>query len=146
MYWPEFAKLEPELAARGRELLAEAHGYVFLATIRRDGSPRLHPIVPILSDRGLIIAVKQTSPKLADIRRDPRIALHSTVLPPDDEEFSIRGIVHEVRGDEARQAAVAASGTDMPPDVMLLFEVELIRVGWATWPEQGKPIRQHWPK
>jgi Pyridoxamine 5'-phosphate oxidase len=144
MYWPQFAAAEPELAARGWELLAEQHGYVFLATVRADGSPRLHPIVPILGDRGPVVAVKQGSPKLADIRREPRIALHSTVLPPADEEFSIRGILREVIGPDARQAAVAGSDTAVPPDVMVLFELDLVDVGWATWPEQGRPLRERW--
>lgn len=57
-----------------------------------DGRPRLHPVAPILGDRGLFVAVQNRSPKLADLRSEPRMAPHSTVLPPDDEEFSIRGV------------------------------------------------------
>src|SRR4051794_7322335 len=109
MSWGAFAEQSPELARRGRELLAEEHGYVFLSTVTADGSPRIHPVAPILSDRGLFVAVACRSPKLADLRREPRIALHSTVMPPDDEEFSVRGVAREIEDEKARSAAVAGA-------------------------------------
>ena len=144
MYWPEFAAQEPELAALGRKLLAEEHGYVFLATVAKDGSPRVHPIVALIGDRGPIVAVKQGSPKLADLRRDPRLALHSTVHPPDDEEFSIRGIAHELVGPEARQAALEGATIGGSLDKMVLFELELLHIGHATWPSPGVTTRRRW--
>jgi Pyridoxamine 5'-phosphate oxidase len=144
MLWPAFAAQEPELAARGWELLAEEHGYVYLATVAPDGGPRLHPVAPIRADRGLFVAVMSRSPKLADIRREPRVALHTTVRPPDDEEFSIRGIAREVEGVEARAAAVAGArdGATLS-DAMTLFELDLLEIGWARW-EQGHPRRMRW--
>ncbi|WP_051858416.1 pyridoxamine 5'-phosphate oxidase family protein [Streptomyces cellulosae] len=144
MLWTQFAEQEPELALRGQELLAEEHGYVYLSTVSADGGPRLHPVAPVLSDRGLYVAVTRRSPKLADVRAEPRVALHSNVLPPDDEEFSVRGVVREVEDEDAREAAVAgARGGARLSDALALFEVDLVEVGWSRWSE-GKPTRRRW--
>jgi hypothetical protein len=144
MLWTEFAQQAPELAGRGWELLAEEHGYVYLATVAVDGSPRLHPVAPIRSERGLFVAVIRSSPKLADLRREPRMALHATVLPPDDEEFSVRGIAREVDSADARAAAVAgARGGATLREAMALFEIDLVEAGWARW-SAGRPSRKRW--
>jgi hypothetical protein len=69
--WTKFAEQEPDLAGRGRVLLAEEHGYAYLwSTVAADGGLRLHPVAPILN-RGLFVAVTRRSPKLADLRRTP---------------------------------------------------------------------------
>ena len=144
MLWTPFAERSPDLARRGRRLLAEEHGYVYLATVAADGSPRNHPVAPILSGRGLFVAVSRSSAKLADLRREPRIALHSTVLPPDDEEFWVRGTAREIEGEDDRQAAVsgAQSGAQLT-DAMALFEVDLAEAGWTRW-THGTPNRERW--
>ncbi len=71
MFWIAFAGQSPVLAARGRTLLTERHGYAYLATVTADSSPRVHPVAPIIGDNGLFVAVAHGSPKLADLRRDP---------------------------------------------------------------------------
>jgi hypothetical protein len=117
---------------------------VFLATVDTESAPRVHPIAPILSAQGLFMAIHRGSPKIRDIYRDPRIALHSTVLPPDDEEFSIRGVADEIVDESARVTSVArASGGAQLSDSLCLFEVDLVEVGWARW-KSGKPSRLHW--
>jgi hypothetical protein len=68
MLWTVFAEQKPDLAERGRLLLAEEHGYAYLSTVTAEGGPRLHPVAPILSDRGLFVAVQRRSPKLADLQ------------------------------------------------------------------------------
>jgi Pyridoxamine 5'-phosphate oxidase len=144
MLWTAFAEQSPDLARRGQELLAEEHGYVYLSTVAADGSPRIHPVAPILSHRGLFVAVSRRSPKLADLRGENRIALHSTVVPPSDEEFSVRGVVREIEDEDARRAAVvgARGGAELS-DALALFEVDLVEVGWAQW-SQGTPTRERW--
>jgi hypothetical protein len=43
--WAEFAHARPELAEAGRRLLYQfGVGLGFLATVRADGGPRLHPM------------------------------------------------------------------------------------------------------
>jgi hypothetical protein len=144
MLWPAFAEQSSQLARRGRRLLAEEHGYSYLATVAADGSPRLHPVAPILGDRGLFVAVRNRSPKLADLRSEPRMALHSTVLPPDDEEFSVRGISREITDGNARATAVlGARGGAQLSDKMVLFEIDLVEVSWTHW-LGGQPTRRSW--
>jgi hypothetical protein len=55
-------------------------GLGFLATTRSDGGPRVHPICPVLAEN--LYAFIVPGPKLADLRRDPRYALHSETFPP----------------------------------------------------------------
>lgn len=144
MLWEALAAAEPELAAVGERLLDEQHGYAILATVAADGSPRVHPVAPLLTGSGLFVAVTRTSPKLVDLRRDPRVALHSTVRPPADEEFALRGRACEV-SDPARRAAVAGvrrSGAELT-EALVLFAVDVRAVDWAVW-SAGAPRRRRW--
>jgi hypothetical protein len=144
MRWPDFAERAPELAGHGWRLLAERHGYAYLATTAADGSPRVHPVAPIRGERGLFVAVGRASPKLADLRRDPRMALHATVLPPDDEEFTLRGTAREIADPAERESAVAgATDGARLTERLALFEIDVLVAGWARWSGDA-PIRLHW--
>ena len=95
--WAEFAAKRPDLAAVGRRLLYSfGIGLGFLATVRADGGPRVHPICPVLTEAGLY-AMILPGPKLADLRRDPRYALHGETFPPpnQDDAFYLTGTVWE---------------------------------------------------
>jgi hypothetical protein len=76
MSWHTLTTANPELAAFGKERLHDQVAY--LATIRVDGSPRLHPVRPIVSNSHLFIFMEPTSPKRSDLRRDGRYVLHCT--------------------------------------------------------------------
>lgn len=96
--WKHFAQLRPDLAAAGGAMIKPgAVGLGFLATVRPDGGPRVNPICPVLTDDGLY-GFLVVGPKLGDLRRDPRYALHTeTVAPPDhDDAFSLKGEVRFV--------------------------------------------------
>lgn len=92
--WGDFAAARPDLAAKGRNLLYEAGriGLGFLATIRNDGGPRVHPICPLLTDDGLYAFIVP-GPKREDLHRDARYALHSETFPPPhhDDAFYVTG-------------------------------------------------------
>jgi Pyridoxamine 5'-phosphate oxidase len=72
--WNAFAESAPELAELGLKLLNQ-FGAAFLATVRKDGSPRLHPVVPIVTQRRLFVFCG--GPKVYDLRRDGRYSLHA---------------------------------------------------------------------
>lgn len=55
------------MARAGRNLLAE-HGLAYLTTTRADGSRRVHPVVPVLADGDLFVAISDWSPKRRDLR------------------------------------------------------------------------------
>jgi hypothetical protein len=92
--WGVFAVERPDLAVVGRRMLYEAGpiGLGFLATVRDDGGPRVHPICPLLTDEGLYAFIVP-GPKRDDLHRDARYALHSETFPPPhhDDAFYVTG-------------------------------------------------------
>jgi hypothetical protein len=73
----------PEFAARVRRLF-QARKHKTMATLRADGSPRISGIETQFGEQ-LTFGSMAGSRKLADLRRDPRLALHSpSVDPPED--------------------------------------------------------------
>jgi hypothetical protein len=96
--WTQFAQRQPALAAAGRgQFYIHGPGLGFLATVRRDGGPRVHPVCPVISPAGLHVLILP-GPKLGDLRRDGRYALHSETAPPprEDDGFAVTGQVAEV--------------------------------------------------
>ena len=87
--WDEFERAQPAMAAVGRRLL-EQHQLAYLGTTRKDGSPRVHPVCPLIAEGRLFVATQRTSPKRFDLLRDGRYALH--MLPgAGDSEFRSTG-------------------------------------------------------
>ncbi len=89
--WVAVEEAEPQFAARVRQLF-EAHKHKTLATLRRDGSPRISGIEAEFADGEIRLGMMGGSVKLKDLRNDPRLALHSaTVDPPEDDPSSWPG-------------------------------------------------------
>ena len=104
----------------------------------------MHPFCPILAGGRLFAAIPRRSPKGADLRREPRCAIHA--LPgPDDDELSIRAIAHEIVDPatvEAVREVVARSGVGGMTQSIAhdpLFELDLERVDVARWLDVGQP-------
>jgi hypothetical protein len=149
--WGAFEAAAPEIAAAGRDLLYQfGPGLGFLATVRGDGGPRMHPICPLIVD-GVLYAFITPSPKRDDLLRDGRYALHT--FPPEkvDDEFYITGRATRVDDPAARatvSAAVHAQGTEHGEDDML-FALDIERAlhakyqfrGPGSWP----PAYTTWP-
>jgi hypothetical protein len=82
--WQEIVKDAPEFAARVRRCFEQGTNKT-IATLRRDGSPRISAIEVQFTDHDVTMGMMGESMKLRDVRRDPRIALHSpTIEPPAD--------------------------------------------------------------
>jgi hypothetical protein len=99
--WSEFTTLRPDLEPVARAMLYQhGLGLGFLATVRADGGPRVHPICPVLAEN--LYAFILPGPKLADLRRDGRYALCSeTCAPPrHDDNVYLTGMIEEL--DDAR--------------------------------------------
>src|SRR5688500_5921822 len=92
MRWEQFEQLEPRLAALGRRRLGDP-GVLLVATIRRDGSPRLSPVEPLFWNGDLWLSMGWGSRKAEDLARDPRILLHSIVADREGSsgEYKLRG-------------------------------------------------------
>ena len=106
--WHEFAAAAPGLAAEARKNIYEAGiGLGFLATVRADGGPRVHPVCPIISPAGLHVLVIP-GPKQHDLRRDGRYALHTETCPPPNHEDGcmLTGTAHEATDGETRSVVI----------------------------------------
>jgi hypothetical protein len=82
--WADIEAAEPEFAAavQGR---FDAHRHKIIATIRKDGSPRVSGIELNFQDGEVWFGSMPGARKLADLMRDPRLALHCTSDdPPED--------------------------------------------------------------
>jgi len=118
--WREFSDQRPEMAEGGRQLLYQfGVGLGFLATIRVDTGPRVHPMCPILHDYRLLAFILP-SPKLNDLRRDGRYALHCFPPAENEDAFYVTGQAHGVddaplRAAVTRQFLDERAGQEIPP-------------------------------
>src|SRR5438105_15247723 len=79
--WQDFEQAEPEFAQRVRALF-DAHRHKTIATLRADGSPRISGIEATFERGELVFGSMPDARKGADLRRDPRFALHSATIDP----------------------------------------------------------------
>ena len=79
--WRDFERAEPEFAQRVQTLF-DAHRHKTIATLRADGSPRISGIEAAFEDGELTFGSMPNARKGADLRRDPRFALHSATVDP----------------------------------------------------------------
>jgi hypothetical protein len=134
--WTEFESSSPDMAAAGLQLFTQyGVGLGFLATIRPDGGPRLHPMCPVFAQGGLYAFIV-SSPKQQDLARDGRYAMHS--FPPEavDDEFCVMGRVHEIPPGSLREG-LAAGYHGVIPDGSLLFEFDIERALLSRYQHRG---------
>ncbi len=79
--WQDFERAQPEFAQRVRALF-DAYRHKTIATVRADGSPRISGIEASFVDGELVFGSMAHARKGADLRRDPRFALHSATVDP----------------------------------------------------------------
>ena len=79
--WQDFEQAEPVFAQRVRTLF-DAHKHKTIATLRADGSPRISGIEAAFEEGELVFSSMPNARKGADLRRDPRFALHSATVDP----------------------------------------------------------------
>jgi hypothetical protein len=156
--WADFEREAPDLAAVGERvwpgLLALSRNkrlppgvawfaVAYLATVRRDGAPRLPPFCPVLAGGRLFGATPRSSPKGWDLRREPRCVSHA--MPgPEDDELCLTALANEVtedaattglvRGVVARTGVGGIEATSRDP----LFEFGLREVNVARWINIGQ--------
>jgi hypothetical protein len=144
MSWKILEEQHPELATFGAERL---NGNVaYLATIRKDGSPRVHPMTPIIGQGHLFVFMEPTSPKGHDIRRDGRYAIHCSMSDASgvSGEFSISGRAHLVNNSELRALAASLANYTIV-ERYILFEFDIVSAASTIYPED-KPLRRFWKR
>ncbi|ADB50862.1 pyridoxamine 5'-phosphate oxidase family protein [Conexibacter woesei] len=123
--WSDFAAAAPQLAAQVRERL-DAHTHKTLATLRRDGSPRISGSETILHDGELWIGSMWEARKARDLQRDPRFALHSgSDEPPALGDAKLAGRAEEIVDPAVIDRVI---GDHKPPGPAHLFRLDLDEV------------------
>ncbi len=141
--WGEFANLEPNLAGFGADRLTASPAY--LATVRRSGAPRVHPVTPIFTPDGLYLFMEPTSPKGKDLRERGWFALHSGV--PDNAgtggEFNVSGRGVAVDDPDIWSRVAEAAGYT-PADRYVLFEFQLSEARCHGYGDVPLPTTRSW--
>ena len=123
--WAEFSEEAPELAALARDRL-DAFTHKTLATLRRDGSPRISGTELVFRDGDAWLGSMWKAVKALDLRRDARFELHSgSADPPDwkgDAKLAGRAI------EELDERRVAEINGDVPGGRSHLFRLDLAEV------------------
>jgi hypothetical protein len=138
--WFEIEQDAPELAARARAIF-DAHKHKTIATLRANGSPRISGTEADFWEGDLWWGSMADARKGADLKRDPRFALHNATA---DAELTlgdakIAGRAELVTGAPfdayvAHLSEKAESDEPVPEDAFDLFradisEVVVIRIG-----------------
>ena len=148
--WTALRSARPDLADSGRELLyAFGVGLAFLATVRRDGGPRVHPMCPLIHKGPYAFLIP--SPKRDDLARDGRYSMHSFPLEDNEDAFYLTGIARPVADDDLRAALVARFIADrhtpsMTPaelDGQQLFELRIATCMLTRTSGHGDPSPTH---
>jgi hypothetical protein len=153
--WGDVERAEPDLAARVRARFEET-GLALVGTLRADGSPRVSGWEPLFAGGEIWLGSMPDSRKNADLRRDPRVALHNATIDKDatSGDAKIAGVASDVTDDATKATFVAAfkEATDFDvPTPFDLFRVEVSEVSMLTstkehliieWWRPGEPLHR----
>ncbi|HEY7135231.1 MAG TPA: pyridoxamine 5'-phosphate oxidase family protein [Acidimicrobiia bacterium] len=131
--WSDVVRAAPELA-RLVHARFQATGLGLLATVRRDGAPRISGIEPLFASGELWLGSMPEARKGADLRRDPRFALHSATTDKDvtdgDAKVSGRAVLIDDLATTERFVDAFRTETGRAPDpgTFDLFRAEVTAV------------------
>src|ERR1700722_7889715 len=113
--WKSIEKAEPEFAERVRRLF-DAGRHKSIATLRADGSPRISGIECEFTDGDLRFGSMNGARKGADLKRDPRFALHSPTFHPEEGKENKWPGEAKIAGRAAPAGPVTTDEADEQPD------------------------------
>jgi hypothetical protein len=136
--WSDFEAAAPELAASVRARL-DAHTHKTLATVRRDGSPRISGTETAFIEGELWIGSMWQAKKAHDLQRDPRFALHSGSDEPDAwaGDAKLAGVAEEITDPERVREI---NGAKAPPGPSHLFRLDLREVSTVGLDDARKQL------
>jgi hypothetical protein len=140
--WTKFASAEPGLAAFARARMESR--IVYQATLRLDGGPRVHAVSPWIAAGLLCVSFRDTSPKIREVGRDVRYALHAAQPWGDHAgefgEFMARGRLEPIAASHP-----AVMGRPGRTPYRLVHSMCLIEHAVATeYPDDEMPIYRQW--
>ncbi|WP_338177182.1 hypothetical protein [Candidatus Dormiibacter inghamiae] len=126
--WRDLELAEPELASAAGELF-RVHKHHVLATLRRNGSPRLSGQEVGFSDGELWFGVMGGALRARDLQRDGRFELHTSSTDPPNwtGDAKLAGLAEEITDPEEVRRAMSAQ-EQVPPGSVHLFRCRLAEV------------------
>jgi hypothetical protein len=129
--WTDFEQAAPELAQRVRERL-DAHKHKTIATLRRDGAPRISGTESAFAEGELWIGSMWQARKAQDLQRDARFALHSGSDEPEDwhGDAKLAGVAEEITDPERVRRINGEAAANGPSHLFRLDlrEVSVVRL------------------
>jgi hypothetical protein len=140
--WAEFATVQPEMASFGEKRLQ--YKVMYLATIRPDGYPRVHPFTPFIGSGRLFAFMYPSSPKGKDLQRNGRYSMHSLVADENgtNGEFQISGNSLLLTDSASLEAATASCPYKLSGKY-ILFEFKIDRC-FTNYYTNGTPNMKRW--
>ncbi len=125
--WRELVEAEPAFAEQVR-IIFDRHRHKTIATLRRDGSPRISGIEVDFGDDDLWFGSMPGSLKARDLVRDHRFALHSGSDDPPawTDDAKVAGVVEHVVDPD--QIVVLTGATGEGPGAARYFRADLREV------------------
>jgi hypothetical protein len=137
MTWRELELAAPEIAEPGKARLDETR-VALLATLRRDGSPRISPIEPFFGEGQLVFGAMAWTLKARDLERAPRCTLHSAVTGPNEGEPELKLYGRAIEADDDLRAACPDGWwTDQPHEAARVFSLSIEEAAFVTWDYEG---------
>jgi pyridoxamine 5'-phosphate oxidase-like protein len=127
--WSQVVSEAPELAALARSFM-DAHVHKTLATLRRDGSPRISGTEVIFAEGELWLGSMWQAVKARDLQRDSRFALHSGSDDPPawSGDAKVAGRVEEIEDPDRKAAIIGDKGGPGPVHLFRADVSELVVV------------------
>ena len=143
MSWKIFEEGSPELAKMGYEKLNKK--IVYLAILKKDGSPRINPVTLFIGNGMMFMFTEPSSPKIRDLRRDGRYAMHCSVGRDGPLiEILISGEAEEINDLGVRGKAESIAASPVVLDSYALFEFQINRVLVVEYDEEKNKVVRHW--
>jgi predicted pyridoxine 5'-phosphate oxidase superfamily flavin-nucleotide-binding protein len=145
MTWRDLELAAPGIAEPGGTRL-EATRVALLATLRRDGSPRISPVEPFFAEGHLLFGAMAWTLKVRDLERDPRCTLHSAITGPNEGEGELKLYGRAIDADEDVRAACREGWwIDEPPESARVFSLDIEEAAFVTWDyERGEMTLRRW--
>ncbi|MGZ4333581.1 MAG: pyridoxamine 5'-phosphate oxidase family protein [Gaiellaceae bacterium] len=144
MSWRDLEASAQEIARLGRERLDQTR-VVLLATLRKDGSPRISPVEPYLFHGDLLFGAMSWSLKTHDLLRDSRCTLHSAVTGPDNGEGELKLYGRAVEADDHVRDRCQGWWTGRPRGTATVFTLNIEQAAFVSWDTgRGQMIVRRW--
>ena len=150
--WQDVVDSEPEFAQAVKARF-DRHKHKLLATLRKDGSPRISGIETTFKEGEVWLGMMPGSMKLRDLQRDGRFALHTSSDDPPEKDpggwngdAKMSGRAVETHDREIKRRVLAGEATGgWDPTAIPLFRLELEDVVIARVGEPADHmVVEHW--